>query len=715
MNDGMELRREREYAAYVQQLLLAVVQQYKGYSDYHDDNIRLMLADAWEELRMKPTALSPQDLEQLSTEINRVLARRAFTSDLVERYERMLMTPFFGRIDFQETGEAHPDKIVVGLYSLKNEKGELMVHDWRAPVCSLYYDAMPGSAAYESPSGTITGQLTLKRQYRMENGRLKYFVDTDVNIEDEMLLDILSRATSSHMRSIVSTIQKEQNAAIRQDKASILSVVGGAGSGKTSVAMHRAAYLMYRHRSVLDTRHIAVLSPGSAFTEYIATVLPDLGEENAQAVTMRGICAAIIGQDVESPAKQNERLIATGVEDLRRQSLHLKSDAQFSKRLERFADEFKNRGPVFSTISLGKHVLCTQSELERLYRVEFRLLNPALRLIRIQTVLTGRLSAWERTLGKQYETRLFKSYRGRDLEMATRLAVSQQLQPIRAQIRAMLEVDPLGLYADALEDAPEALAQAARENAKARLIWWEDAPGVAFLMLRLGFAQSEKHMLQLLIDEAQDYSDIALRMLRLYYSAAQVTLLGDPNQRTIPGMPPCEPDEWGACFGVPDAPVLRLTKCYRSTLPITRLCNALLPMGGKHQIIGRDGDWPMIAPYDFESLQKTLEDWRNRDVMRLIAVITRSQSEAAALSKRIPGCYLLTGEPEDMLPEGRGVVVGGYHLMKGLEFDAVAVVWPTAELTDGESRRLYTACSRALHGLCLFTQPDMIRALGIVL
>ena len=129
MSHQTELRREREYTAQVQQLLMAVVQQYKGYSQYHDENIRLMLSDAWEELRMKPTALSPQDLQQLSAEIGHILARRAFSADLVKRYERMLLEPFFARIDFAEDGQSAPEKIVIGLYSLKNEKGRIMVHD----------------------------------------------------------------------------------------------------------------------------------------------------------------------------------------------------------------------------------------------------------------------------------------------------------------------------------------------------------------------------------------------------------------------------------------------------------------------------------------------------------------------------------------------------------------------------------------------------------
>ncbi|MEA5064551.1 MAG: AAA family ATPase [Eubacteriales bacterium] len=710
----MELHRERAYTATVQQLLLAVIEQYKGHSDFHDENIRMMLSDAWEELRMKPTALSPQDLMQLSGEIDRMLARKAFTADLSKRYERMLLTPFFARIDFVENGQDQVEKIVIGLYSLKNAEGDLMVHDWRAPVCSLYYDATPGPAAYDSPSGLISGRMTLKRQYRIEQGQLKYYVDTDVSIDDQMLLDILSRATTAHMRLIVSTIQKEQNAVIRHVKAKVLSVIGSAGSGKTSVAMHRAAYLMYRHRSMFDARRIAVLSPGSAFSEYISTVLPDLGEENAPAYTLPVLLAPILGIECETPLKQSECLAVP--DPLRLESVRYKSDLRFSALIERFTERYRNLGPEFDKVALGRHVLAEKGEIERLYRVEFRTLSPALRLTRIQTVLQNRLDQWERTLRTQYEEQLFGRYRGNELELAVKLAVSQQLQPVRAQIRSMLVGDPLVLYALALDGAGEALAEAARQNAAARLVWWEDAPGIAYLQLKLGFAAPDKQIMHLLIDEAQDYSDISLRTLRLMYPAAHVTLLGDPNQRTSPGMPPCDPRSWGACFDEPDAPVVELTRCYRSTLPITRLCSALLPEGGNgHEGFGREGDWPMIAPYRKELLLKTLERWREQPGIRLAAVITRTQAEAINLSRQIKGSALLTGGEGDMLPDAGGVVVGSYLLMKGLEFDAVAVVWPRVELTDDERRRLYTASSRALHALCLLTDEAMIKEMGIIL
>ncbi len=712
MEKQAELLREQRYTAHVQQLLLAVIEQSKDYSHGHMQSIRMLLADAWEELRLKPTALSVKDLEQLSTEVDRFLARKALTDNLAARYEKMLLTPFFARVDFVENETHESEKIVIGLYSLKDNDGALLVHDWRAPVCSLYYDSMPGEVSYHSPSGEIRGLMTLKRQYKMENGRLKYFVDTDVGIDDELLLDILSGATSRHIRQIVSTIQAEQNRAIRYDNVRLLSVIGGAGSGKTSVAMHRAAYLMYRQRDHLDAKRIAILSPSNSFSEYISTVLPELGEENTSAVTLVKIVSAITGMKVETPLLQTESLLDEE-NTLRRESVRYKSGGEFLSSLRSFISEYSRTGPEFTDIKLDSSVLITGDELKRMFRNDYKLLNPALRLVRIQTVLDSRLERWEKLLYAQYEKQLVKSYRGKDLDVATRFAVSHRLMPIRQQMKKMLGFDPLNMYAQAMKKAPKPLYDAALENANAKRVWWEDAAGICYLMLSLGFAMPDKNIRHLLVDEAQDYADVALALLSAYYPSSQVTLLGDPKQRTCPSMPPCEPERWSGCFGMTDAPIVQLTRCYRSTLPITRLCNAILPDADQVVPFGREGEMPMVAIADDEKLVNAVNAYV-KDGFSSIAVITRTLAESKRVAEFIPKAHLLDGSDEDILTDPDDISVGSYHLMKGLEFDAVIVTWPDARLSDGERRRLYTACSRALHGHKLFTGATLIHGLGIV-
>jgi DNA helicase-2/ATP-dependent DNA helicase PcrA len=171
---------------------------------------------------------------------------------------------------------------------------------------------------------------------------------------------------------------------------------------------------------------------------------------------------------------------------------------------------------------------------------------------------------------------------------------------------------------------------------------------------------------------------------------------------------------WGACFDQGDAPIIQLSRCYRSTTSITRLCNALLPFEGKSAPFGRDGDSPAIVPYDPEALTARLERWRAQG-HRSIAVITRSLSQARALAPLLPGARFVDDAAGEMLPDGGYTIVSNFFALKGLEFDAVCVVWPGGALSDADRRMLYTACSRALHALCLMTQPCVITELGIVL
>ena len=238
------------------------------------------------------------------------------------------------------------------------------------------------------------------------------------------------------------------------------------------------------------------------------------------------------------------------------------------------------------------------------------------------------------------------------------------------------------------------------ENAAAGLIWYEDAPGIAYLALKLGFGKPDTSILHLLVDEAQDYPDISLRLMHAYYPRASVTLLGDPNQRTLPGLPACRPESWGALFGEADSPCLSLTRGYRSTLEIARYCNAFLPPDAAiPQAVGRSGEEPTTQAYSLTALKSQLDEWLRSGIKRA-AVITRTQKEAEAIARQIDGSFLLTGDVNEL--EDTGITVASLHLMKGLEFDAVAVIWPGGQRTPDEGRRLYTACSRALHRLAVY-------------
>ncbi|MBR0464034.1 MAG: AAA family ATPase [Clostridia bacterium] len=703
-----ELLEEQKYTARVLSYLTGAISRMDNSTLMKDETIRMILADAWDELRMKPTALSPQELEQLSMEINRFVAQRQLTSDRAESYRKMLKNPYFARIDFQENGE-EPEKIVIGLYSLRTSQGEILVHDWRAPVCSLYYDALPGEAHFMSPSGIVRGWLRLKRQYRMNDGKLVFFADTDESVYDQMLLEMLAGNSASHMKQIVSTIQSEQNKAIRYDQGHCMTVTGSAGSGKTSVAMHRAAYLLYHHRDTLASKTICVLSPTNAFIEYISTVLPDLGEENTQATTLAGLVEKILGKKVESPILQSERLMS-GDNELRLQSVRSKADARIIDALDQTIRRFSNIGPDFEDIILDGSIFISKAELYRLYHEDLKRLTPAQRLNRIKIMLEQRLEDISEKLYSNYKQQMQGHYGlNRELDFATKLAVAQKLRPIRAAINDVVTIDPSALYARALSNWPKAIREAATENANAGLIWYEDAPGIAYLAVRLGLAKPDTNMRVLLVDEAQDYADIAFKLMNAYFPNAGVTLLGDANQRTLPGLPECHPGNWGALFGCPDAPHMRLTKGYRFTMEIARLCDIFLYGEKAAQIcaqesVGRHGPEPLQLIYDPYLLRTTVADFQKTGAKR-IGIITRTHAQARCVADMFKKAFLLTGDINEL--EDTGVTVGCLTSVKGLEFDAVAVLWDMSQRDEpGENRRLYTACSRALHRLAVFDLSD---------
>ena len=207
------------------------------------------------------------------------------------RLEKQLTSPYFARIDFTADGQTENDQIYIGLGTI-NDKDKIYVYDWRAPISSMYYDFEPGRAFYYVDRKATAGKLTLKRQYKIENGILKSYFDTNLTIQDEILQDILSKNTSSKMKQIVSTIQKEQNKIVRTEEFDHMVIQGVAGSGKTSIALHRAAYLLYRHRKTLKSNDILIISPNNVFSGYISDVLPELGEDNLVETTFAQIASA---------------------------------------------------------------------------------------------------------------------------------------------------------------------------------------------------------------------------------------------------------------------------------------------------------------------------------------------------------------------------------------------------------------------------------------
>lgn len=315
---------------------------------------------------------------------------------------RLLPSPYFGRVDFLEDGLNVSEQIYIGVSSFVDEDElSFLVYDWRSPIASLYYDHSPGASSYVTPVGQITGRMELKRQYQIHNGQIRHMFDANVTIGDELLQQMLAKGADSQLKSIVSTIQKEQNAIIRNDHSRLLIVQGAAGSGKTSAALQRVAYLLYKNRDSLKADQIVLFSPNQIFNSYVSTVLPELGEENMQQTTVQEYLEYWLGSSfhVEDPFNQIEYELtaqSTPNYEARLQGMKYKASEAFMKALQNYAKWLGREGMLFKGIRFRDRVLITSERMGTQFYSYDPSLSLANRVDLLQKWLLKELSLLER-------------------------------------------------------------------------------------------------------------------------------------------------------------------------------------------------------------------------------------------------------------------------------------------------------------------------------
>ncbi len=296
--------------------------------------------------------------------------------------KRLLPSPYFGRIDFQEDDLNFTEQVYIGVSSFIDSDGmDFLVYDWRTPIASMYYDHSPGAAQYETPGGTVTGTMKLKRQYQIREGQLQNVFDTSLTIGDELLQQVLGKGADNQMRSIVATIQKEQNAIIRDDKSRMLIVQGAAGSGKTSAALQRVAYLLYKHRDRIRADQIVLFSPNPMFNSYVSTVLPELGEENMQQTTFQEYLDLWLGRKfrLEDSFDQIEFVLteqSTPAYKARLSGIHYKASVDFLQALQNYARWLEQEGMQFISIRFRDRDLISAQQM----KAKFYSYDPSIRM-----------------------------------------------------------------------------------------------------------------------------------------------------------------------------------------------------------------------------------------------------------------------------------------------------------------------------------------------
>ncbi|MFQ9928595.1 MAG: HelD family protein [Lachnospiraceae bacterium] len=598
-----------------------------------------------------------------------------------KRLTKMLESPFFGRVDFRYDGEEESETFYIGIGNFAPRAGmRPLIYDWRAPVSGLFYDYDRGPAAYDAPGGRMEGEITSKWQYKIKNGHMIYGFESDTKIDDEILKQELGSGGDVQLKNIVRTIQKEQNAIIRNTEDRILAIQGAAGSGKTSVALHRIAYLLYHDRENLKAANILILSPNNAFSDYISHILPELGEEHIQEMSF------------DLFAYKELKEVANDCED-RYDYLEKKMKFQDSEWEIRFKEKqsasFIGQMEGFLAMLEEDLVNIRSFTFKGFHKTEEEIIH--LFYFKFQTVpLLARMDAVMEYLIDEYET-----LRGKNIS-------EEDMEALRETFQKMyVTTDLYEIYGWLLKDCgyPE-LSNAEYERRK---LEYEDVFPMLYLKYRLKGSRKHKNIKHLVIDEMQDYSYLQYSILSMLFHC-RMTILGDRAQ-TMDSECQDVTKFLPKIFGRKIRKIV-MNKSYRNTLEIAEYAERI--RGGEGlELFQRHGK--EVEEFHGLSMEEMLENIEKQvksanAQYETAAVITMNESDAYDIyrllkNRQIPVSYM----DRDTSVFKKGMTVTTFYLAKGLEFDQVFAVLGR-ETNPLYKQAKYISATRALHELYVYEE-----------
>lgn len=632
--------------------------------------------------------------------------------ELRRRFRKMMDSPFFGRVDFCYEGDDEPEIFYIGIANLAEENGGLpLIYDWRAPVSGLFYDFDKGPASYQAPLGEIHGDIAAKWQYKIRGGKMIYEFESDVKIDDEILKAELGSNGDVQLKNIIRTIQKEQNAIIRNTSDRIMVIQGAAGSGKTSIALHRIAYLLYHDRKNLKSSSVLVLSPNGVFSDYISHILPELGEENIREMSFDLFAYKRLKNTV-SDCEDRYDLIERQILGLcDEELLKEKQSRDFLDRMEGYLAELEDSLMNFRDIE-HRGVVKKEQEIIELFYFKF-----------MDIPLLSRMDAVAEYFIDEVET-----LKGFDLP-------DEERDAVKSRFYRMYETrDLYVLYNRFLrQEGFPALPQVQYEKRKLR---YEDVYPVLYLKYRLETQQEDSGVRHLIVDEMQDYSMIQYLIIQRLFKC-KMTILGDREQ-TMDG------DQQDVLTFLPkifgkDIRRIVMNKSYRNTIEIASYANKLAGIT-EVELFERHGK--PVEEKEFtgltEALERVVKELRlekqtvaeaDEDMpenaasetdgtetgeelsYETAAVITRTADEAREayyiLQKKLEAEGFDTKERLSLLHRDstnfkKGLTVTTFYMAKGLEFDQVFSVFPGTDRSPIVQRARYIAATRALHELYMY-------------
>ncbi len=674
-----ELEKEKKYLSKTLEVIKSLINEDEDSVQNRITEINEMKRYIWE----NNTELDDMEIASGMYDVNVNVSSTNKKIKYLQQLKKSLNSPYFGRIDFNSEEEIQ--KIYIGINGVSKDL-HTYIYDWRTPIASLFYNYGIGPASYDSPLGKTDGTVELKRQYKIQGEHIERCFDSDLNIEDEYLQEVLSSSSSEKMVNIVNTIQKEQNEIIRNIIDKYLIVQGIAGSGKTSVALHRIAYLLYKEKD-LTSKNVLIFSPNEVFSEYISNVLPDLGEDNVLETTFSDFSKTYIKdvKEIENFTSFVERYYKQkDVDEEYEKSTKYKLSNEFKKFLDCYISKLKHSLSFKAGIKINGR-LTSKEELNQLLK---------------------RSNSFSIDHQLDFVTEyICNSYH---------IPLKQYEKMIKMNLKKLLnlDLDVWHIYEKIVTSNEFKKRAGLKQNEmfiKEKKLKYEDLLPILYLTFELNEYPYGNKIKHVIIDEAQDYTLLQLTMLKKIFKKASFTILGDINQTINPYYQYHNLNEINSIFDN-QGKYIELLKTYRSSEEIIEFTNEIL---GIHNVcsVRKNNSIPVSVKeiQEEEVRQQLLEaiGQMRKNAIKRVAIITKSYTEAIELYE------LLKEEIKEIsLVEERkkmaNIVILPSYISKGLEFDGVIAYMKEDNLYEEKDKYLfYVVCTRAQHSLTILNQKNM--------
>ena len=742
MTTRVKIAEQKHLSSIVQKIKIAEIKQLKTIHRI-ERNERVIQKDYYNDVRLRSTTYTGLmdtgvEVRQKQEILNQLNGEWRQAHFFLRRFRTLEKNPYFARIDFKKPDDSRRYTIYIGLASFADEHGHYLIYDWRAPISSIYYENRLGWVSYQTPTGSKKVKVILKRQFQIKDGRIKTVFDTSAAIGDQLLLSNLSRQSTPKMRNIVTTIQRDQNRIVRNVTADLLYVQGAAGSGKTSAALQRVAYLLYHYRSRLTARQIILFSPNQLFNDYVNHVLPSLGEHNMVRMTYYQYSNHRVPKlNVESLA---QRFSADNLTHHDQQINVLKNSLSCFQAMNKYADDLNHAGMHFKNILFNGHVFISKQRIAQIYyqfnsNYDLRNRLAAVRdqlnqLLRKQLKVEMK-KKWVADAIEDMDRRQLRSlqlsypneFQNTDAtyDFLAKHIVIGAFRPVRRIINRNLFININRQYLHLLKKLPQYVnlqhfgirksdwQRNQREvvhSINSGSISMADVSMYLYLYDRIIGAFGHRQIKYILVDEAQDYTGFQMAFLHYEFPKAKFTVLADLNQAIFTHHHSQHLySDLETIFANQSVKKVQLNKSYRSTQPITDFTKHLLPSGAQIKSFARSGSLPVI----------TVQVNRGHELTKLVKIINESQAHyqtTALIGKSLKQCRLLSAQLQRrqvhltlIQTENQrlvsGVLVVPAYLAKGLEFDSVIMFDASDQnYSSNHDRQLvYTICTRAMHQL----------------